>query len=191
MNVKSKSKKSYIKLSYCWSAAGALESVPNTEAAFPRCTANASLCFRNAVERVSPVTNDMRRPISLTNASPVAPHVPIVYMATGTNSCAVARAAYFATFFDSASLAVDPASADEIVTCDGANVSGQVASHRRQRPRAQGTRVTPSGRFPPPRSKPGGSRIACTPALCSARKIPSLSRLWRRCLPALRLHARP
>ena len=28
MNVKSKSKKSYLKLSYCWSAAGALESVP-------------------------------------------------------------------------------------------------------------------------------------------------------------------
>ena len=44
-------------------------------------------------------------------------------------------------------------------------------------------------RFPPLRSRPGGSRTACTPALCSVRRIPSFRRLWRRCLPALRLHA--
>ena len=119
------------------------------------------------------------------------PQVPRVSMTTGTNSCATASDAYFAALFTSATAAAAPAPAAERCRCEGARVSGHVASHRRHRPRDQGTRVTPSGRLASDRLRPGGSRMDGTPALCSARQMVSFTKLCRRCLPALRRQASP
>jgi len=44
-------------------------------------------------------------------------------------------------------------------------VSGQVASHARQRPRDQGTCVTQSGRLPLPVHSECGSRVASVPII--------------------------
>ena len=78
-----------------------------------------------------------------------APHVPMVSMAMGTNSCALARGAYFVVFLVSAAAAAEPGSVEEPCRCEGARLSGQVASHRRHRPLAQGTRVSRPGAFLP------------------------------------------
>jgi hypothetical protein len=55
---------------------------------------------------------------------------------------------YFDLLLTAAIAAAEPDAVQEADRCDDANVSGQVKSHARQRPRCQGTDVTPSGRFP-------------------------------------------
>ena len=119
------------------------------------------------------------------------PQEPKVSITTGTNSWAVARFAYFTRFFDSASDAAALDSKADLWTYEGARVSGQVASQSKHLPLTQEIRVAPSGRLASVRVNPDGSRMAGTLALCSARRIVSLSRLWRRWRPALRLQASP
>ena len=51
-------------------------------------------------------------------------------------------------FLSSARAATAPASLVELDTYDGANVSGQVASHTNSWPFIQGTTVIPSDRLP-------------------------------------------
>ena len=53
----------------------------------------------------------------------------------------------------SAAPAADPAPAAEFCTCEGARVSGQVASQRRQRPLDQGTIVAPNEIIGSPQAK--------------------------------------
>ena len=59
----------------------------------------------------------------------------------------MARFAYFARFFDSASAAAAPDSKADLWTYEDSRVSGQVASQRRHLPLTQGTRVAPSGQL--------------------------------------------
>ena len=99
-------------------------------------------------------------PSSLTNVRPKVPHVPKVSSTTGTKSWAVAKDAYFWTFTLSADAAAELAATADFFTCDGASVSGTVASQRRQRPRVHGTNVAASGLLASARVRPGGSRTA-------------------------------
>ena len=139
--------------------------VPSTAAAFPRCTAKASRCFRKEVDLGSPETIETRLPNSFTKARPNVPHEPSVSIAMGTNSCEVAKAAYLDCFFDSAKAAAAPDSSADLFTYEGANVSGHVASQRRHLPFDHGIRVAPPGRLESERISPGGYRSAATLAL--------------------------
>jgi len=121
------------------------EVVPKMETAFPLCTAIESRCFKKAVALDSPDTALILLPNSLMKANPDGPHVPKVSMAIGTKSWATARGAYLVDLTPSADVAADPARMADRWTCEGAEVSGVVASQSRQRPRVRGTRVAPSG----------------------------------------------
>src|SRR5206468_11144661 len=134
---------------------------------------------------------EIRLPNSFTKLRAALPHVPRVSIATGTNLCAIDRAAYLADFLVSAKAAAAPGSAADRSIYDGAKVSGHVASQSKHLLLDHGTRVAPSGRLASVRAKPGGSRTAAMLALCSARRIVSFNRLCLRCRPALRLHASP
>ena len=115
-------------------------------------------------------------------------------MAMGTKSIPAVRSEYFARFLSSAVFAAEPAETLDIWICEFAKVSGQVASHARQRPFFHGTVVTPSGRFAVTLAllhNPTGSRVARTPTPMKARWIMSLIWLWRDCRPALFLQERP
>jgi len=57
----------------------------------------------------------------------------------------VAKDAHFWAFTLSADAAAEPAASADFFTCDGASVSGTVASQRRQRSQVHGTNVAPSG----------------------------------------------
>ena len=103
----------------------------------------------------------------------------------------MAISAYFAVFATSAFVAAEPARTADSARCDAANVSGDVTSHLRHRPCAQGIIVTPSGRLWSDRLRPVGSLVAGIWARCRARHIASFNSLclgWR---PALLLQARP
>ena len=70
-------------------------------------------------------------------------------------------------------------------------MSGLVASQTRCFPLLQGTTVTPSGRFPSARSRPGGSRREGTFAVASDRCMMLFSAPWRWWRPWLRRQLRP
>ena len=97
-----------------------------------------------------------------------SPQVPDVSIATGVKSTPAVMSAYFCDFAASAAAAADPARLLFIRACDSAKVFGQVASHARQRPRDQGTCVTPSGRLPLPVHRDCGSRVASVPDFMKA-----------------------
>ena len=78
----------------------------------------------------------------------LCPKGPAVSMATGVKMWCWLRAAYFSCLFRSARAATAPASLVALGRWEGANVSGQVASHTRSLPLFQSTSVTPSGRLP-------------------------------------------
>src|SRR5206468_2649972 len=124
---------------------------------------------------------EIRLPNSFTKLRAALPHVPRVSIATGTNLCAIDRAAYLADFLVSAKAAAAPGSAADRSIYDGAKVSGHVASQSKHLPLDHGTRVAPSGRLASVRAKPGGSRTAAMLALCSARRIVSFNRLVPTC----------
>ena len=62
-------------------------------------------------------------------------------------------------------LAVDPAAIEDIDRCEGATVSGQVKSHAKHLPSAQGTKVAPSGLMRLEQIRPPGSSSAGISAL--------------------------
>jgi len=123
--------------------------VPVTQKALPRWISTERRWRWNDVERGSWVTVISRRPISKTRWKACSPQVPDVSIAKGMmKSTPVVMSAYFYDFIASAVAAVEPARVLLVRTWDTANVSGQVTSHARQRPRDQETCVTPSGRLP-------------------------------------------
>jgi hypothetical protein len=78
----------------------------------------------------------------------------------------VAIVAYLVDFDVSALKAAEPACMEVVGRWDRASVSGEVTSHVTQRPRAQGIRDTPSGRFPSERQRPVGSFVDGICARC-------------------------
>ena len=79
-------------------------------------------------------------------------------MVTGTKWWLEPRRAYFWVFAFLAWLATSPASLATRATWEGANVSGQVASHTSARLFLQGITKIPSGLLPSERAMPVGSR---------------------------------
>jgi len=119
------------------------------------------------------------------------PHAPKVSTATGTKVYATLSSEYFADLRISASDAADPTAYEDLLMYDRAMVSGQVKSQRRQQPRAQGTRVAPSGLLLSFLSKSFGSKWAGISALLRAKAMIWLIDECRECLPALLWHERP
>ena len=110
----------------------------------------------------------------------LAMHPPGSYIdsrASGTKACVMAICAYFAVFATSAFAAAEPARTADSARCDAANVSGDVTSHVRHRPCAQGIIVTPSGRLWSDRLRPVGSLVDGIWARCRARHIVSFNSL--------------
>jgi len=167
--------------------------VPVTQKALPRWIATERRRRRNNVERGSWVSVASRRPISMTRWKVwCSPQVPDVSIAKRIKWTPVVMSAYFCNFIASAVAAAEPARVQLARTWDPANVSGQVASHARQRPRDQGwTRVTPSGRFPLPVHSEYGSRVASVPDLMNARQSTSLIWLWCEWRPDPKREDRP
>ena len=89
------------------------------------------------------------------------------------------RSWYFRIFSASASSTAWPPVAAVRTMWLGAKGSTMFASQVSVRPRVQGTRVTPSTRFPSPLHRPGGSSIEGTPQLASARRTMSFNMVWR------------
>ena len=86
---------------------------------------------------------------------------------------------YFFALSDSLCAAIDAPWSRARSRSEGANRWEHVKSHTRERPRDQGMRVTPSGRFPSVRESPVGSSWDGTSAEFKARRIMSLPRVWR------------
>ena len=122
--------------------------VPRTAAAFPLWTAIESLCRRNCRLRGSPVAVQMRLASSRVKFSAASPNTPDVSTANGTKWWVVSRCAYLDTFTCSACAATTPAPLTAAGRCEGANVSGHVASHTNNFPHCHGRMEHPSGRFP-------------------------------------------
>ena len=107
----------------------------------------------------------MRQPICDIKGPVVSPYVPDVSNATGSKRNRAASAAYLRLLLSSAARAANPAEIAELLTCDSAKVSTQVASHHKHLPLENGKTVKPSGLLPSPLSTPTGSRHEGTPAL--------------------------
>ena len=168
--------------------------VAKIEKAFPLWTAREMRWRRNIADQASKFAAVILRPSSRTSSNPFSPHALDVSIAIGTKSIPAGRSEYLAIFFSSAIFASEPAEILEAWMCEIAKVSGQVASHARQRPFFQGTVVIPSGRFlvsPALVHSSVGSRVARMSALRNAWCIMPLIWLWRDCRPALFLHGRP
>ena len=128
--------------------------VPRTAAALPLCTATEILCRRNSQVRGSPVALQRRLPRSLIKSNAASPNTPEVSTTKGTKWWLVSRCAYLATFNWSACAATTPAPLTAAETCEGAWVSGHVASHTRTFPHLHGRMEQPSGRFPSDQYRP-------------------------------------
>jgi len=148
--------------------------VPRIDAAFPRWIAISILWRRNAADRRSPDTHEIRLPSSATKLSVSSPQVPRVSNAIGTKVFYIASAWYFVFLWVSASDAADPAARDVLIKCDVARVTEHVKSHTRQRPCFQGTSVTPSGHFLSSLSIPWYTRATGISVLRKARVNMSL-----------------
>ena len=92
----------------------------------------------------------------------------------GTKRWVAVISLYFSIFSRSARLATAPGPFGIMEECDGANVSGHVASHTKIRPIFQGMVVASSGRFPSDWEIPDGSRRNGTLAVARERLIMSL-----------------
>src|SRR5260221_13565903 len=101
------------------------------------------------------------------------------------------KSQYLSVFKDAACSAAAPADAEDRARCEGATVSGVVASQVRHFPADQGSKVTLSGRLPSVLSKFGGSLADWMRARPSALQMISLTILCRRWRPALLRHERP
>ena len=112
-------------------------------------------------------------------------------MATGTKWCVAASSMYFAIFLRSAWSATVPASLVASCRCEGAKVSGQVASQTRTRPTFHGITVAPSDLFPSARQIPAGSRWATILAVARDLLMRSLIAMWRGWRPRLLWQWRP
>jgi len=145
------------------------------ETAFPRWRATDSLWNRYVVSMVSSVTAVIRRPSSCTNSTARLFQVPAVCMATGTKMWLLVSCLYLVSLLEAALSAAAPAVVAVSARCESAYVSGTVTSHANGLPFAHGSSVTPSGRMPSSRLKPGGSFTAGTCALFKDRHKMSLS----------------
>src|SRR6218665_9773 len=128
------------------------------------CTQMERRCRRKFVSRLSPETDEMRRPNSERNSAPSAFTGPRVSKAMGTNN------AYLAVLRAAACSATEPA---EIALCDkyyAAQVWTTVASQDMHLPADQEMSVAPSGRLPSVRRRPDGSFMLGTSALCRCSK---------------------
>jgi len=135
---------------------------------------------KNAVDRGSWVTVASRRPISMTRWKACSPRFPMSRSQNGWNRRQLwcQRTSAIPSL-----LLLLPLNQhvycwperETLRTC----LHGQVASHARQRPRDQGTCVTPSGRLQLPVHSECGSRVASVPDLINARQSTSLIWLWR------------
>jgi len=155
------------------------------DAALPLWITTSSRWRKKFVERGSPVLAAILPPSSEEREMASGPQPPRVSIANGANLYMVARPLYLEILFVSATDAADPAAKEDWRRCDWASVSGQVKSQIRQRPWDHGMSVAPSGLFPSPRNKPGGSNSTGTSTLRNARAIASFASEWRRWRPAL------
>ena len=121
-------------------------------------------CTRWQKERGSPERALRRRPSSLKKERASGPNTPVVSMPMGMKWCVVCRSAYLAFFCCSACSATNPGSLEAKAMCEGARVSGHVASYTSTRPQLQGMIDVPSGCLPSEQHKPVGSRWAGIPA---------------------------
>ena len=119
---------------------------------------------RKAPDRGSPVRRAIRRPSSRMKLRLSSAHAPRVSIATGTKMKFWEMSRYLSTFLRKALAAASPGAMLEASTLLAAQVSVQVKSHTRARPRSHGINVIPSGRFPSERQRPGGSVTAGKPA---------------------------
>ena len=115
-------------------------------------------CKRWLKERGSPERALRRRPSSLKKEGASGPNTPVVSMPMGTKWCVVCRSTYLAFFCCSARSATNPGSLEAKAMCEGARVSGHVASHTSTQPQLQGMIDAPLGRLPSEQHKPVGSR---------------------------------
>jgi len=83
--------------------------------------------------------------------------VPAVSMATGIKMWLLTSCLYLASLLEAALSAAAPAVVAVSARCESAYVSGTVTSHANGLPFAHGSSVTPSGRLPSSRLRPGGS----------------------------------
>ena len=111
---------------------------------------------KNIVSRGSSVAIVRRRPNSPRNTSAFDHIGPIVSKARGTELCVVDSSVYLSSLREAASSAALPAVTDVEATYEVASVSATVTSHTAFLPACQGTRVSPSGRFPSVRNRPTG-----------------------------------
>ena len=92
----------------------------------------------------------------------------------GTKRWVAVMSLYLSIFYRSARLATAPGPFGMMEECDGANVSGHVASHTKIQPLFQRIVVAPSGRFPSDWEIPDGSRRDGTLAVARERLMMSL-----------------
>src|SRR6218665_1388307 len=137
------------------------------------CTVTKRLRKRNLASRASPEAFDSRRAISVMNARPSLLMGPKVSTAIGTTVYVLSSSAYFECLLVAAFSAALPASIAVSATYEAATVSTTVASHIKDRPSFQGTRVWPSDLFPSSLVRPDGSLIAGVPALLRLRRMMS------------------
>src|SRR6218665_1581705 len=154
-------------------------------------TVTERLWKRNLASRVSPEAFDSRRPSSVMNARPSLLIGPRVSTAIGTTVYVLSSYAYFECFLVAAFSAALPASIAVTATYEAATVSTTVASHIKDRPSFQGTRVWPSGLFPSTLVRPDGSLITGVPALLMLRRMMSFLLLCLACRPNPSEHDRP
>src|SRR6218665_1339318 len=138
---------------------------------------------RNLASRVSPEAFDSRRPKSVMNARPSLLMGPRVSTAIGTTVYVLSSSAYFECFLVAAFSAALPASIAVSATYEAATVLTTVASHIKDRPSFQGTRVWPFGLFPSSLVRPDGSLIAGVPALLRLPRMMSFMLLCLACRP--------
>jgi len=97
--------------------------------------------------------------------------------AMGANTKQPSKPAYFTSLRDAASSAAAPASRAAAEMYESANGQMTVTSQQSALPFCQGTRESPSGRFPSERDKPVGTLATGTPAAVKLRAIKSF-REW-------------
>src|SRR6218665_408834 len=116
---------------------------------------------------------------------------PRVSTATGTTVYVLSSTAYFECFLVAAFFSALPASIAVSATYEAATVSTTLASHIKDRPSVQGTRVWPPGLFPSSLVRPDGYLIAGVPALLRLRRMMSFLWLCLACRPNPCEHDRP
>ena len=151
--------------------------VPNTAAAFPRCTSRESLCRRNSPARRSLDSFTSFLPRSWRKDREDSPITPRVSKAIGCTINLGSSSRYLFVFLCSARLATAPAARDACLLYDGASVSETVVSHTSSFPEVHGISVISSGRRAELAERPVGSFRQATWADCRALHITSFKAL--------------